>query len=120
MFELQVGKILHPEIFGSTMGWTRRLLEGNPAAFSKFPERMVSFHHLLPTEANHDSRMVRRRRRCRSPVRSWLVKPSRELGANFCLYGAAELDRRGEHLPRTSLGQQADSESPSQRSTGSY
>ncbi|KAL4893272.1 NAD dependent epimerase/dehydratase [Aspergillus ambiguus] len=34
-----VGRILHPEIFGSTMGWTRKLLEGNPAAFSKFPEQ---------------------------------------------------------------------------------
>ncbi|GES57883.1 NAD dependent epimerase/dehydratase [Aspergillus terreus] len=34
-----VGRILHPEIFGSTMGWTRKLLEGDPAAFSKFPEQ---------------------------------------------------------------------------------
>ncbi|CAG8927388.1 unnamed protein product [Penicillium salamii] len=34
-----VGKILHPEIPGSTMGWVRKLLEGDDTALSKFPEQ---------------------------------------------------------------------------------
>ncbi|KAJ5109434.1 hypothetical protein N7456_006109 [Penicillium angulare] len=33
-----VGRILHPEIFGSTMGHLRQLLDGNPHAFT-FPEQ---------------------------------------------------------------------------------
>ncbi|KAI9035955.1 uncharacterized protein KD926_002567 [Aspergillus affinis] len=32
-----VGKILHPEILGSTMGSVRELLQGDSTAFSKFP-----------------------------------------------------------------------------------
>ncbi|PYI04656.1 cinnamoyl-CoA reductase [Aspergillus sclerotiicarbonarius CBS 121057] len=34
-----VGTILHTEIPGSTMGWTRKLLTGDPSAFSKFSEQ---------------------------------------------------------------------------------
>ncbi|KAF9889633.1 hypothetical protein FE257_007141 [Aspergillus nanangensis] len=36
---LNVGRILHPEIFGSTMGWTRKLIQGDPTAFTMFPEQ---------------------------------------------------------------------------------
>ncbi|KAJ5362116.1 hypothetical protein N7541_002960 [Penicillium brevicompactum] len=34
-----VGKILHPEIPGSTMGSVRKLLQGDDTAFSRFPEQ---------------------------------------------------------------------------------
>ncbi|BCR89251.1 uncharacterized protein ACHE_50449A [Aspergillus chevalieri] len=34
-----VGRILHPEIPGSTMGWVRKLLQGDNTAFSRFPEQ---------------------------------------------------------------------------------
>lgn len=118
--EHQVGRNLRPEILGSTMGWTRHLLEGNSTAFSKFPERMVPFHHLLRMKANQCFRMVCRRRRRRSPVRNWPVESRCELRANLCFYRAAELDRRCECLSQTSPGQQTDPESSSQRSTGSY
>ncbi|KAE8413124.1 NAD dependent epimerase/dehydratase [Aspergillus pseudocaelatus] len=35
--DLNLGRILHPEIFGSTMGYTRKVLQGDPTAFSLFP-----------------------------------------------------------------------------------
>lgn len=39
----QVGRILHPEIFGSTMGHVRQLLKGDTHALT-FPERKSLFH----------------------------------------------------------------------------
>ncbi|KAL4892961.1 NAD dependent epimerase/dehydratase [Aspergillus ambiguus] len=35
--DLNMGRILHPEIFGSTMGLTRKLLQGDPAVLNMFP-----------------------------------------------------------------------------------
>ncbi|KAJ5084038.1 hypothetical protein NUU61_008617 [Penicillium alfredii] len=34
-----VGRILHPEIFGSTMGWVRQLLKGDSTTFGRFHEQ---------------------------------------------------------------------------------
>lgn len=103
----QVGKILHPEIFGSTMGWTLRLLQGDPTAFFKFPERMYHLIDLRVMEADC-FRMVRRRGRCCSPLRDKSAEPYRELRANIRLFRATDLGRRRGYLPRAKPGKQAD------------
>ncbi|CAG8898754.1 unnamed protein product [Penicillium egyptiacum] len=41
--DFNTGRILHPEIAGSTMGYVRTLLKGDPSVFDRLPPRKIPF-----------------------------------------------------------------------------
>ena len=76
-FIQQLGKILHPEIHGSVMGWVRGLTKGDTRIFQTFVPRQytmlcwgISGCQWLSTADNQDRVLLRRQRHCLSPCGS--------------------------------------------------
>lgn len=94
---IQVGKILLPEIPGSTMGFVRQVLRGDSSPFTQLTERTCGYTSCLLLKAPSSgqiltiARMVRRRRgRCQA-LHSRPAGPECQVGKGLCFRRADAL-----------------------------